>query len=46
MDLPSESETDDEEERHHGYVEDENAPTLEEKVKVWSTLSRNVPLSP
>mmetsp|Transcript_17779 Transcript_17779/g.53537 ORF Transcript_17779/g.53537 Transcript_17779/m.53537 type:complete len:803 (+) Transcript_17779:248-2656(+) len=33
MDLPSSSDSDDEE-RHHGFVAEENEPTLEDKVKM------------
>ncbi len=34
MDLPSASESDADEDRHHGFVADDDGPTLEDKVKV------------
>ena len=34
MDLPSSSESEDDEDRHHGFVADDDGPTLEDKVKV------------
>ena len=40
MDLPSSSDSEGEEERHHGFVADDKEPTLEDKVKVGAVHPR------